>query len=452
MCYDKELFEENPYLEHLICPIGKQILEDPVKIICRNFECASHSYCRTCIIQWLLNDNEKRCPICKSGVYFDLDKLSKDCISYNLVKEFKMKCTNYESNCTWNGKLKDLDDHIKVCPYEEINCTNKGCNIRLKREDTIKHNTECQFYQINCDLCTNMIERKNLQDHKDNKCLMVFVDCKYCGINMLRKNLDDHLNNDCQEIQLECNNAGCKIEFKRKEQLEHNKICEYISLSCILCNEIMLRRETETHNKICPESQTNCDHCNINLKYKEKEKHEKTCLERLIECEYKKMSNCTKKYKLKDKDIHMSEYKFNHLENGLIKMSNKLNKLKTNSTMKLTNNKNIILQKSNITLFKAFGYNCKIRLNYYDVNCYRFRMSIETIDNIKVYMKIIINNYEYTIDTLYNVDVNTVYIDILNKYIPEDYINNNNMNVTIESFKIKRLYDEDLDNVKFNRI
>ena len=47
-----------------------------------------------------------------------------------------MKCKNYVANCTWQGLLKEYEEHItKKCPKDIINCPYKGCVIKLKREE-----------------------------------------------------------------------------------------------------------------------------------------------------------------------------------------------------------------------------------------------------------------------------------------------------------------------------
>lgn len=55
-----------------------------------------------------------------------------------------MKCCNYFLGCNWVGQLKDYKDHInKNCPKEIVNCQNKGCMKKTKREKIQEHLTYC---------------------------------------------------------------------------------------------------------------------------------------------------------------------------------------------------------------------------------------------------------------------------------------------------------------------
>lgn len=51
-----------------------------------------------------------------------------------------MKCANFTMGCTWVGECNNFLYHLKFeCPKEIVNCPNKGCIIKLERENLQNH-------------------------------------------------------------------------------------------------------------------------------------------------------------------------------------------------------------------------------------------------------------------------------------------------------------------------
>lgn len=458
MCFDKDIFDPNPFLEHFICPIGKQILEDPVKILCYNSNCGSHSYCRACIVTWLLNDERRRCPICKTELEFDIDKLPKDYITYNCINEFDVKCKNFHDNCQWKGKLKEMENHLKKCDFEEINCINRGCSERFLRSNLGLHLDQCPHYLIKCELCNENVKRVNVENHNISECQMKLVNCEYCQNILLRKDLDDHWKKDCLEYPIVCKNSDCQVSIKRKCQHVHDDICEFIKVSCLQCTEYILRKDISEHLIICPLSEKSCSHCKNIFKNKDIGEHEKICEEKLIDCEFKNISNCTVKYKIRDKESHLNEYRNLHIDNALKKMMKHQENMKYSTT---TNKipKKIIGQKLKIkagyyTTFRMFGLECGVCV----VRCPlvdKFSLKIITEDNIKVYFEFVINDTINEIEEEFSSSTKEKTINIYdtnNNKFSTLYNNNNELFITINKFKVKRLPEKNLSNVKFSRI
>ena len=56
------------------------------------------------------------------------------------IKNKKMKCANFTMGCTWVGECNNFLYHLKFeCPKEIVNCPNKGCIIKLERENLQNH-------------------------------------------------------------------------------------------------------------------------------------------------------------------------------------------------------------------------------------------------------------------------------------------------------------------------
>ena len=203
------LINNNIFIKRFICGLCKNICVEPRYQYCG---CES-AFCKKCLYLYY-DSNHQKCPKCK--------KETKELIPNNSFSEsilnLNMKCRNI--SCKWIGKLKDYKEHIyKICPKEFINCPNKGCIIKLRREEMPKHIPNCQYIEYICDKChtkMNLVEKKS---HK-NICVKEKVKCpRGCGSFIERDNLNEHEKN-CVNSYIDCpyNFLGCKDKFFKKEK------------------------------------------------------------------------------------------------------------------------------------------------------------------------------------------------------------------------------------------
>ena len=466
MCYDKDIFENNPYLQHFICPIGQQIMENPVKINCENLNCASHSYCKACIVQWLLTDRDKRCPICKTRIDFDLDKLPKDYISNNIINEFNIKCVNYENNCCWIGKLKDLENHIKICDYQNINCPNVGCREKFLRSNLNNHNLKCDYLLVKCLQCNNSIKNIEIENHMVDQCEMNIIECSKCKLSIIRKNFESHVL-ECLEEEIKCSNESCEEKIQRKLQNNHNEECKYFLIKCKLCNIEYPRNILDIHIKEkCPELIILCDQCQKPLKNKEKRDHYFECPQTIVDCEYKGSSGCKVQYKIKDRDEHMKLYLHEHMMGSLNKLYENQEKHITKKFYKKMKNPQIIIKLDKETHFTTMGFNCFFSINKVsENNKISIFLEIKTNETLKILLNFKIDNDTDEDNNLYDkiyevkglVTQDKPYFEVKKlEYTSLDEfkqkskcVKNNEIVILVYYIKITRIIDNEIRNIKF---
>ena len=125
--YNSELFiNNNDYIKRFKCGLCENICKNP-----RYQYCGCESpYCKECL-DFYYDVFHHRCPKCQK----ETKELLPNSTFNDSILNLNMKCKNFTLNCTWNGKFKDYEEHLtKFCPKEIINCPNKGCLIKLKRE------------------------------------------------------------------------------------------------------------------------------------------------------------------------------------------------------------------------------------------------------------------------------------------------------------------------------
>ncbi|GAM26669.1 hypothetical protein SAMD00019534_098440 [Acytostelium subglobosum LB1] len=104
MCRAEDLFIDN-VIQHLVCPIGKGIIEDPVITPC------GHTFCRSCLLN-LLN-TRRQCPTCKIPVTHK--QLIPNYLVLDILADQTVRCDHHNDGCQWTGKWSLLSDHLRQC-------------------------------------------------------------------------------------------------------------------------------------------------------------------------------------------------------------------------------------------------------------------------------------------------------------------------------------------------
>ena len=209
--YSPELFLEQEYIEKFICGICENVCDDPVMQLCG----CEQMYCRKCLLFYYDNYHHK-CPECK--------KETKEPTAITavgvIIKLKKMKCKNYTINCTWQGQCRDYKKHISNnCPKEIINCPNKGCIFKLRREGMDEHLEKCEYREIICNKCNLKIPINQSETHKE-VCIKEKILCpQNCGDLIERGDINVH-KTTCMCSLVECPYVflGCKHTFIKKDK------------------------------------------------------------------------------------------------------------------------------------------------------------------------------------------------------------------------------------------
>ena len=118
--YDCNFIEDPP--DELVCQICTLVAQHPYQSTC-----CGRVYCKRCIEEYrrkqeeLTGDRKFNCPNCRRRANTFHDKRG----SRN-IKCLKVKCTNLEFGCEWEGELLNLDNHVSTkCPHSRVQCPNR---------------------------------------------------------------------------------------------------------------------------------------------------------------------------------------------------------------------------------------------------------------------------------------------------------------------------------------
>lgn len=158
---DYEYMNEGLIDDELKCSICHHPLESPVST-----DICGHTFCQKCIETWLLE--QQTCPTCRRRVLFsDFHPVSTR-IVLNLLNRIRVQCklchqTNIERgnftdhkkqcikrivscsfadlSCKWTGKLDELSQHERICPYysvrpivDELRCENRQLHLTVHKK------------------------------------------------------------------------------------------------------------------------------------------------------------------------------------------------------------------------------------------------------------------------------------------------------------------------------
>ena len=224
--FECEFVEEPPKYLQTECPVCLQILREPYQVTC-----CGKSFCKECIKRAKLKS--RPCPCCKQD---DFNHFPNKGLQQPLYG-FQVHCCNKEDGCEWKGELGQLDNHLNLNNLSEDNEL-KGCD----------------FANIKCSYCSEIVTRNSLQHHKNELCDKRPFSCEYCndyestyddvihnhwpvcgshpvqcpnkcGTFCHRLNIENHVKNICPLTVVECdfNYAGCEVKLPRKEMPDHIK-------------------------------------------------------------------------------------------------------------------------------------------------------------------------------------------------------------------------------------
>ena len=118
--YDCNFIDDPP--DELVCQICTLVALHPYQSTC-----CGRVYCKSCIDSYrqrqeVVTGNRKfTCPNCRKRANTFHDKRG----SRN-IKWLKVKCTNMEDGCEWEGELLNLDRHVSTeCRHARVKCPNK---------------------------------------------------------------------------------------------------------------------------------------------------------------------------------------------------------------------------------------------------------------------------------------------------------------------------------------
>ncbi len=142
-----------------------------------------------------------------------------------------MKCHNVERNCTWEGTVGTVDQHVATCQFTLLLCP-KQCKddnnepnhfIRKDLEDHLKKN--CPNRDYTCRYCGKKGTYATITQVHNKICQMKIVPCTYTGCHqtMRRHHIAKHVESECEYTVIACKHKsiGCETKLKRKDMAAH---------------------------------------------------------------------------------------------------------------------------------------------------------------------------------------------------------------------------------------
>ena len=126
-------------LDELTCGICQDIFDEPVVTLC-----CRQTYCKSCINQWLSNNNT--CPNDRQNLTVNM-LAQPPRLVLNILNKLQVKCENYGSVCDYILALEQMKEHTKTCN------TCGGCKELNK---VIKNKDE--------NICILQVQLKNKED------------------------------------------------------------------------------------------------------------------------------------------------------------------------------------------------------------------------------------------------------------------------------------------------
>ncbi len=164
-------FVEQPKELQAECIICLCILREPQIV-----NCCGIKFCQVCISTIVVQG--RPCPHCQARQFTTMaDKQLK-----RQLEERKVFCSNEQRGCNWKGELKKLGTHLDEKINQNIYSTNS-----------------CQFQDVPCPRCQQLVQRKGLQRHIKNVCQQRDVPCIYeyagCKVKVRQSSMEAHLQN-----------------------------------------------------------------------------------------------------------------------------------------------------------------------------------------------------------------------------------------------------------------
>uniref|UniRef100_A0A7M5UGY2 Uncharacterized protein n=1 Tax=Clytia hemisphaerica TaxID=252671 RepID=A0A7M5UGY2_9CNID len=213
--YDVEFLHEQ--FDDMKCSICLLILREPMQAD----ECG-HRFCKSCVVNIEKSGQKKYiCPQDRTKMSLFRDKGRE-----REILNRPVKCIHHKEGCCWANALRELENHKKVCDFEEIVCPFNDCGDRFQRRFLAKHNKEdCLYRTMLCPFCDEEYSFHLEQEHIV-ECVYLPICCDYCQAQEIpRYKMETHLIQKCAKAPTECGFAhlGCEKRMLMYDIGKHNQ-------------------------------------------------------------------------------------------------------------------------------------------------------------------------------------------------------------------------------------
>ena len=157
--YEPSLFTDTAAAEELICAICLCVCRDGKVTDC------NHYFCQSCLSKSSML--RLQCPLdrlsLRPNILNHISTHDKDL--RKTISELNVKCLHYTAGCIWQGKLDDMEQHIReTCQWKQCPFSRYGCAHLINKADEQDDNTQ---------LSTNTTDNNN---NNNNNTLVTTTD------------------------------------------------------------------------------------------------------------------------------------------------------------------------------------------------------------------------------------------------------------------------------------
>nr|XP_033943833.1 TNF receptor-associated factor 5 isoform X1 [Pseudochaenichthys georgianus] len=227
--------------EEFVCPICRGVVLNPQQNSC------GHIFCLLCL-QRLLESSFPSSPVCPvdAAVITPSEVFQDNCCKREIAC-LNVYCTN-SPECTSVVTLRHLQEHLRTCQFETLQCCNPGCRAALQRRELQEHlSLTCPQRLEPCTHCQQPQRLSLLQDHVQSSCPQVEVDCPYsCSLKVPRHMLTEH-RDSCPELHVDCSyqRLGCSVQGKRGRVKLHEDSAVSHHMLLVLRSNTHLEQQVE---------------------------------------------------------------------------------------------------------------------------------------------------------------------------------------------------------------
>ncbi|KAM3865345.1 TNF receptor-associated factor 5 [Diretmus argenteus] len=225
--------------EEFVCPICGGVVLNPQQSSC------GHIYCFHCLEAILSSLSSPVCPV--DGAVITPAEVFQDKCCKREISGLEVYCTNSPA-CPSVTTLHRLQEHLKSCQYEVLQCSNPGCREALQRRYRQEHMTNTCPYRLEpCPHCQQPHRLNLIKEHEQSSCPEMKVGCpNRCSLKVPRFMLTEH-NHLCPEVHIDCfyKKYGCSVQDKRAKVKLHEDAAVNQHMVLVLRSNTKLEKQME---------------------------------------------------------------------------------------------------------------------------------------------------------------------------------------------------------------
>ncbi|XP_066935920.1 TNF receptor-associated factor 4-like isoform X2 [Clytia hemisphaerica] len=197
--YEVDFVKDYDEMDDVTCSICLFVLREPMQS-----ESCGHRFCKSCVKALKKNNNDEyTCPKDRRSMKLFNDKGKEREILSRMVK-----CRNHKDGCEIHQELRNLQNHLSTCEFQEVPCRVEECKEKFQRRFLVEHNTEaCQYRLKSCPFCFEdyAFYTEKMKFHISDECVKVPKPCEFVLLGCQKQTtIDNSLkhNNDATQYHL----------------------------------------------------------------------------------------------------------------------------------------------------------------------------------------------------------------------------------------------------------